>query len=104
MKMTLDPTGLTPAETAELAGLESVFAANGGRGVEIAERIDDLRFRRDAAEATFTITVKIQTTDPDAIAEAADAFEDFADDMRHIADGYDPNAVRVQVNTGRFEA
>ena len=39
--------GLTPAETAELDQLEAVFAVAGGRGADLAERIDLLRRKRD---------------------------------------------------------
>lgn len=42
-----EPEGLTPEEEAELADLEAEFEEAGGRGVELAERIDALRRKRD---------------------------------------------------------
>lgn len=39
----------TPENQAELARLEQEFAAAGGRGIELADRIDQLRTLRDTA-------------------------------------------------------
>lgn len=41
------PTNWTPEDAAELAELEAAFRHTGGRGVELAERIDELRAKRD---------------------------------------------------------
>lgn len=38
--------GLTPDEAQELTELEAAFSHNGGRGVDLAERIDELRRMR----------------------------------------------------------
>lgn len=48
--------GLTPAEQTELATLEAAFDHLGGRGVEIAERIDFLRAKRDDV-GTYAIEI-----------------------------------------------
>lgn len=40
---------LTPDESAELTRLEAAFEEAGGRGVELAERIDELRAKRASA-------------------------------------------------------
>jgi hypothetical protein len=42
-----EPVGLTPEEEAELADTEAAFEEAGGRGVDLAERIDELRRKRD---------------------------------------------------------
>jgi hypothetical protein len=41
----------TAADSAELARLEAAFEESGGRGVELAERIDALRAARERTEA-----------------------------------------------------
>lgn len=50
VKLSTWPEGLTPDEERELAGLEAAFELAGGRGVELAERIDELRAKRDGEE------------------------------------------------------
>jgi hypothetical protein len=42
-------TAWTAPDAAELRDLEAAFAEAGGRGVDLAERIDELRAQRDAA-------------------------------------------------------
>jgi hypothetical protein len=46
-----DVTGWTEADAARLAEAEAAFGRAGGRGVELAEEIDALKARRDAAAA-----------------------------------------------------
>lgn len=43
-----------PDEAAELVNLETAFDLSGGRGIEIADRIDELRAQRDAYIADAT--------------------------------------------------
>lgn len=43
--------GLTKQESVELARLEAAFEEAGGRGVELADRIDELRAKRDGGDS-----------------------------------------------------
>lgn len=66
MTDTTTTNNLTSAEQEELDTLEAAFAFLGGRGVEMAERIDELRLKRDkrpvidpdAAEKALALVVK----------------------------------------------
>lgn len=58
---------LTGAETRELARLEHEFEAAGGRGVELANRIDELRTKRDSQLMNVTVRLQVAIapdTDP----------------------------------------
>lgn len=50
--------GLTPDQQTELAELEAEFTATGGRGVDLADRIDTLRnLARSPLHTTVDVTV-----------------------------------------------
>ena len=57
-------------EQAELARLEAAFEESGGRGVDLAERIDYLRLKRDGVDITVRMTVD------DLLFMDSEAFED----------------------------
>lgn len=53
---------LTEDEAAELERLEAEFDAEGGRGVGLADRIDDLRRKRDEQPQTWRVEVRYDFT------------------------------------------
>lgn len=82
---------LTDEEAQELERLETAFEENGGRGVEIAERLDSLRRRERLVERRFTVefTVLEDTGDPGRL-RGEGWFKRYVDEMLEI-DGEDPD-------------
>jgi hypothetical protein len=67
---------LNPNEQRELDRLEAAFEEAGGRGVELAERIDELRARRDSPvrrDTHILITTAIAVAVPRDLVEPAAA-------------------------------
>lgn len=82
---------LTPEESAELTRLEAAFEEAGGRGVELAERIDALREKRD--EITIKLEIEnryelyeTQMTYPEATIPAPPTLDETAWEYREWAD------------------
>lgn len=72
---------LTPEEEAELTELETAFEQAGGRGVEMADRIDHLRRKRDLPaihRTKYTVTVLSRGPIPDdfTIGEIMEAMDE----------------------------
>jgi hypothetical protein len=85
---------LTAEEQDELRRLEAAFDEAGGRGVELAERIDELRARRERER--FLITVQVWVWGESAV-DAENMAIDVADHASEINE--DPDAPGSVIQT-----